>query len=101
MKTLLLLPALLLLVSCGDPAPMNSFTSQSYDACLKKNWEPTYFSNGMKTEVRCEPVRDPIPMNEHASTAMSACLNEDKNAVYDAPTGRVVCVQEGGNLQIK
>lgn len=100
MKILLLVP-LLLLAGCGDPVPMNRETAKVYKDCQDKGWVPSYFSNGMKTSVDCEPNRDPIPMNADTSNAFQACLAQGKNAIYDAPSSRLLCLQEGMNMQMK
>lgn len=88
------------LTGCGDPVPMNSFTERVYNECLVKGWVPTYFSNGIKTQVDCQPNRDPIPMNVDSGDTMKACVAAGKNAIYDAKTARVICINEGANLEL-
>lgn len=103
MKTILLLSilAVTVLIGCAEPTPMNRGTQQSFDECTKKNWVPSYFSNGYKTEFSCDPIRPPIPMNEHTSRAFKACLDKDKVAIYDAPRARVICLEEGAKIRLQ
>lgn len=102
MRTPALLVALAMLTACGEPAEMNRATAQEYSDCMDKGWVPTYFSNGMKTEVSCKPNREPMPMNDATSKAFQACLaKKDTAAAYDGKTGHVACVKEGTSLQMR
>lgn len=39
---------------CGTPDPVDS---EAVKACLDVGWQPVYFSNGMKTEFTCRPLK--------------------------------------------
>ena len=101
MKSLAILIILTVMFATGcSPKPMGVDAAGAFQACLTKGWVPRYFSNVGKVDFTCQAHKKPIPVNEHAASTMEACILKDKNAIYDSPTGRVLCIQKGGSFQL-
>jgi len=102
MKSLsvLIILTVMFITGCSDPVPMGDGAAKAFQSCLDKGWKPRYFSNMGQVDFTCKPHGKAVAMNEFAATTMDACLSRHRNAIYDAKTGSVMCVEEGGDIQL-